>query len=119
MEVILQVIAGSRTGERIPITEFPAILGRNEACDVAFAAEEDAGVSQRHASIVIEGGAPVIRDMNSTNGTYADKQKVSRFILSDGVIIRLAIEGPEFRIILDDEALEASEAAIKREKGGD
>jgi pSer/pThr/pTyr-binding forkhead associated (FHA) protein len=119
MEVILQVIAGSRTGERIPITEFPAILGRNEACDIVFGAAEDEGVSQRHASIVIEGGAPIVRDMNSTNGTYADKQKITRFILKDGTIVRLAIEGPEFRIILDDEALEASEAAIKREKGGD
>jgi len=118
MEVTLQIIAGSRTGDRLSITEFPVILGRHKACDIGFNnTKDDLGVSQRHASISIEGDAAVIRDMNSTNGTYADGQKIERFVLQDGVIIRLAIEGPEFRVILDEEAQEASEAAIKREKG--
>ncbi|MHC4660287.1 MAG: FHA domain-containing protein [Planctomycetota bacterium] len=117
MQVTLQVLTGSRTGERIFLTVFPATLGRNQSCDVVFGAKNDAGVSNHHAVITLEGNAPVIRDMNSTNGTYVEGQRIKRFILVDSLVVRLAMEGPEFRVLLDEEAIEAAKKGVERESG--
>ena len=117
MKLTIQIITGSRTGERIELAKFPATIGRNAGCDVVFASPLDKGVSNYHATVVIEGSAFILRDMNSTNGTYVDGQQVRRFILTDGLVVRLAKDGPEFRVLLDDEARNAAKKAVLRESG--
>jgi pSer/pThr/pTyr-binding forkhead associated (FHA) protein len=52
---------------------------------------EDGGVSRRHARLLVEGGQYFVEDLNSTNFTFVNKQKVapkSRHLLNDGDEIR-------------------------------
>jgi pSer/pThr/pTyr-binding forkhead associated (FHA) protein len=37
----------------------------------------DGGVSRRHARLLIEGGGYFLEDLNSTNGTFVNKQKLA------------------------------------------
>jgi pSer/pThr/pTyr-binding forkhead associated (FHA) protein len=52
---------------------------------------EDGGVSRRHARILVEGGNYFIEDLDSTNFTFVNKQKVTpktRQPLKDGDEVR-------------------------------
>jgi len=52
---------------------------------------EDGGVSRRHARLIVEGGQYFVEDLDSTNFTFVNKQKVapkSRQLLNDGDEIR-------------------------------
>ena len=53
---------------------------------------DDAGISRRHAKITIQGNQCFIEDMNSTNYTFVNKQKLApgvRHPLNDGDEVRL------------------------------
>ncbi|MBM3146617.1 MAG: FHA domain-containing protein, partial [Actinobacteria bacterium] len=45
---------------------------------------DDVTVSRRHAEITHESGAWMIVDQNSLNGTYVNRQRLERALLTDG-----------------------------------
>lgn len=59
----------------IEITETPKIIGRGERCDLVL---QDPSVSSSHAEVILRSGDVWIRDLNSTNGTWVNGDKVSR-----------------------------------------
>lgn len=59
----------------LEITETPKIIGRGERCDLVL---QDSSVSSSHAEVILRGGEAWIRDLNSTNGTWVNGDKVSR-----------------------------------------
>jgi EAL domain-containing protein (putative c-di-GMP-specific phosphodiesterase class I) len=73
--------------ERIDVGRFPFTLGRNESCDYQILSSR---VSREHAEVVREGNAFVVRDLNSTNGTYVNGQRISEHRLSDGDLMVIA-----------------------------
>lgn len=48
----------------------------------------DASVSSHHAEILMRGSDVVIRDLNSTNGTFVNGEKISEAPLKSGQILR-------------------------------
>jgi pSer/pThr/pTyr-binding forkhead associated (FHA) protein len=48
----------------------------------------DASVSSRHAEIILHGTDIVIKDLNSTNGTYINGEKISEAPLKPGQTLR-------------------------------
>lgn len=55
------------------------IFGRSEECDVTI---EDKTISRKHASLTqISDSSFLLRDLNSTNGTYFNGQKISETII--------------------------------------
>lgn len=62
------------------------VLGRSKDCDVRV---EDANVSRHHAELRREGPDWWLVDLESTNGTELNGQRVSRSKLSDGDTITL------------------------------
>ncbi len=48
----------------------------------------DASVSSHHAEIILRGEEIVIRDLNSTNGTFINNEKVSEIVLKPGQTLR-------------------------------
>jgi predicted amidophosphoribosyltransferase len=91
------VVAAS--GAEIPLSAGPEILiGREDPVsgvypevDLTPHGGEDGGVSRRHARLLVEGGQYFVEDLNSTNFTFVNKQKVapkSRHLLNDGDEIR-------------------------------
>ena len=48
----------------------------------------DASVSSHHAEILLRGADIVIKDLNSTNGTFINGEKVSEVVLKPGQTLR-------------------------------
>lgn len=79
------------------VTESPSVIGRGETCDLII---DDEGISRNHARISKEGEVIFIKDMDSTNGTFVNDRRLSRYDVSpvrEGDIIMLA--GSRFRVI--------------------
>ncbi|MCC7043117.1 MAG: diguanylate cyclase [Acidobacteria bacterium] len=77
----LVVVAGNGVGEVFGIDR-PLTVGRGEDADVRV---EDAGMSRRHARVVIDDGSVAVEDLQSTNGTWVNGSRVNgRRLLADG-----------------------------------
>ena len=72
---VLVVTAGSLKGTTINLNEQQITLGR--ANDATLVLNDDYA-SSRHARIFLQDGQWIVEDLGSTNGTYLDRQKVTR-----------------------------------------
>jgi pSer/pThr/pTyr-binding forkhead associated (FHA) protein len=77
---------GDKDGQKIPLDKQRTTFGRNAKNSVVL---NDAGASGFHAEIAREGGAYVLRDLGSTNGTLVDGEPVSETALQHGARIRM------------------------------
>ncbi len=68
-----------------PLTRAVTRLGRGTDVDIRV---DDPGVSRHHAEILL-GREVVLRDLNSTNGTYVDGVQVGESVLHDGAVVQL------------------------------
>jgi pSer/pThr/pTyr-binding forkhead associated (FHA) protein len=71
----LLVTAGSLKGTTINLSEQQITLGR--ANDATLVLNDDYA-SSRHARLFPQDGQWIVEDLGSTNGTYLDRQKVTR-----------------------------------------
>lgn len=91
-----------QTGERIPLTSFPFILG-TELGFVSYCVSGNAAVSRRHAQLTILGDQIYITDLNSTNKTYVNDCALlpsAPQALDNGARLRLGNEA--FTFVLED-----------------
>ncbi|MBN2723632.1 MAG: diguanylate cyclase [Deltaproteobacteria bacterium] len=78
----LIVISGSNVGQMYRIENDEITLGRSHANGIPIL--ED-GVSRSHCRLIsLPGGEIMLEDLNSTNGTYVNAEKISRRLLKDG-----------------------------------
>jgi pSer/pThr/pTyr-binding forkhead associated (FHA) protein len=83
----LVVTEGALTGMSIDLTDQQITLGR--ANDATIVLNDDYA-SSRHARIFPQDGQWIVEDLGSTNGTYLDRQKVTRPMpVSVGMPIRI------------------------------
>ena len=83
----LVVTAGALKGTSLDLTQQQITLGR--ANDATLVLNDDYA-SSRHARIFPQDGQWVVEDLGSTNGTYLDRQKVTRPMpVPTGVPIRI------------------------------
>jgi class 3 adenylate cyclase len=84
----LLVIKGNDIGKAYETNRFPVIIGRDKTAD--FVLENDNNISRKHAMIDSNGSKIWIKDLNSTNGSYADNIRISKKSeISDGTEIIL------------------------------
>jgi len=69
----LMVDRGQRKGMIIPIQKSPFLIGRDNECQLRPA---NPYVSGRHCELLIEDDKFVVRDCNSTNGTFLNSQRI-------------------------------------------
>jgi pSer/pThr/pTyr-binding forkhead associated (FHA) protein len=72
---LLVVTAGSLKGTTVDLAEQQITMGR--ANDATLVLNDDYA-SSRHARIFPQDGQWIVEDLGSTNGTYLDRQKVTR-----------------------------------------
>ncbi len=72
---VLVVTAGSLQGTTVNLSDQQITLGR--ANDATLVLNDDYA-SSRHARLFPQDGQWIVEDLGSTNGTYLDRQKVSR-----------------------------------------
>ena len=83
----LVVTAGALKGTSLDLTQQQITLGR--ANDATLVLNDDYA-SSRHARIFPQDGQWIVEDLGSTNGTYLDRQKVTRPMpVPTGVPIRI------------------------------
>lgn len=65
------------------------LLGRSRSCDLTFS---NLNVSRRHARLVFRDGSWILRDLESTNGTFVNGVRVYRCELLPGDLLTLGDE---------------------------
>ncbi|MDZ4696393.1 MAG: GGDEF domain-containing protein [Deltaproteobacteria bacterium] len=80
-EAFLLVLAGTMIGEMYRVGRERTIVGRGQKADIRIL---DDGISREHCEIVMEHGHPVLRDLQSTNGTLVKGGRVETHRLQDG-----------------------------------
>lgn len=74
-------------GKRYPLAAEDVTLGRDTANRIVVASEQ---ASRRHARIFASGGAHVLVDLESTNGTFLNSKPVKEQTLRHGDVLRIA-----------------------------
>lgn len=82
----LVVLHGMELGRRFALLDKELTVGRVSQSNVQI---EHEAVSRHHCKIIAAGGAYVLRDMGSTNGTYVNDRRVGDHILADGDIVKV------------------------------
>ena len=82
----LVVLSAGMTGRTQELKVDKTTIGRVE--DNTFQIAEPS-VSSHHCEVLLRGSDVVIRDLNSTNGTYINGEKVTENVIKPGQILRL------------------------------
>jgi len=82
----LVMIAGTEIGRRIDLGSDAVDIGRSAECVVCVNSDQ---VSRRHAVVQRILNRYHVVDMNSTNGTFVNDERVTRATLEDGDLIRV------------------------------
>ncbi len=78
---------GGGPAQKTPLLSFPFSTGRNDTTDLPI---NSTRVSREHAVIVRAGDTYRVRDLDSTNGTFVNGQRIEEATLSDGDILMIA-----------------------------
>lgn len=105
----LIIVNGPSEGERHPLRA-PFTIGRKEGCDLVLA---DKKVSGEHARIERQGDRWVIRDLESGNGLYVGRNRVSKHRLLDGDLLGIGDVRLRVRGLPPDPAMDESSSASR------
>src|SRR5471030_2836178 len=98
MKISLMVLsAGKAAGKALPINAAQFIIGRDPQCNLRPAS---AMISKRHCAVLVKGGQVLLRDFDSTNGTFVNDEQIKGEVpLKDGDVLRL---GPlSFKVVIE------------------
>src|SRR3954468_10666712 len=94
-DLILEIVEGSEAGRQLPLGSVVDI-GREPSLPLHL--DADTQVSRRHARITAQGGAAVVEDLGSTNGTYVNEEPIhSPRTLAPGDRVRIGLTVIELR----------------------
>ena len=82
----LVILSEGLTGKAHELKVEKTTIGRVE--DNTFQIAEPS-VSSHHCEVLLRGSEVVVRDLNSTNGTYINGEKVTEKVMKPGQILRL------------------------------
>ncbi|MGO9260157.1 MAG: transglycosylase SLT domain-containing protein [Bryobacteraceae bacterium] len=105
--------SGPAAGSRFPISNGTTRIGSAPDNDVVVAGAEAA--SPHHLEIARDGGACWVRDLGSATGTWLNGKRINRGEITLPGIIQLGSQGPEFVVVVEEEAparMEAHEIAM-------
>ena len=77
----LVVISGPCRGIRIPVSQDAMKIGRDRTCEIHL---DDEAASRAHSEILKRDDAFVLRDLNSTNGTFHNDARITEVTLQNG-----------------------------------
>jgi hypothetical protein len=95
----LVFLNGSKAGTTLQLEEKDVTIGRKPQSTVAYSPDEIL-VSTEHARIVFQGGAYLVRDDGSRNGTFVNSQPVKEKKLEHGDLIQFGPGGPSARFVV-------------------
>jgi hypothetical protein len=81
------LVDGGKSLQRVPIVNVPFRIGRIVGLELTLPFQS---VSKRHAEIYREGEELMLRDLDSTNGTFVNRKRVKGAPLHEGDILHFA-----------------------------
>lgn len=99
----LVLLSAGLTGRSHELNVDKTTIGRVE--DNTFQIAE-ASVSSHHCEILLRGSDVMVKDLNSTNGTFINGEKVGESVLKPGQVLRLG----QIEMRLEDGAMSAAPA---------
>ena len=118
MRVELRITSGSRAGQREIFEKSVIAIGRHPMNDLRFDIDKDPDVSSKHAEIRVVGETVTLKDLESTNGTFVNGQRVTgERVLADGDVVAFGDAGPkaEFHCTTDASAPAAPAGPPRRD----
>ena len=85
--VIVHSADKEQEGKQFPLGDDDVTLGREAGNTIVVVSDQ---ASRRHARIFVSGGAHVLVDLESTNGTFLNSKLVKEQTLRHGDVIRIA-----------------------------
>jgi two-component system cell cycle response regulator len=85
-EAAVVVIYGAELGKKFNLQADETVVGRSAKADIQVDQES---VSRHHAKIVNTGTSFILRDLESTNGTYVNDEFVDEYVLRDGDLVKI------------------------------
>jgi pSer/pThr/pTyr-binding forkhead associated (FHA) protein len=85
--VVVHAADKAQAGQTIALGEDDVTLGRDAGNTVVVPSDQ---ASRKHARIFVSGGAHVLVDLESTNGTFLNSKLVKEQTLRHGDVIRIA-----------------------------
>jgi DNA-binding NtrC family response regulator len=102
----ISVKSGPQKGERVQLSGDRMLIGTHASCDLVLA---DSAVSRQHCEIELAARGYIVRDLDSTNGTWADRVRVHSIGFDESLQLRLGDTRLELKVL--DEAVELPVAA--------
>ena len=103
MTIKLRIVSGARAGQRARFDRSPVTVGRHPLSDLQFDPDDDLDVSTRHAELRETDGAWTVFDLQSTNGTFVNGERIAGHRrLSTGDTLRLGDNGPQMEVHVGD-----------------
>lgn len=94
MRTAFVYIGGKKIGVREEFIRTPVKIGRSSSNDLILPSE-DTRASSRHAELSYDGASFILKDLNSTNGTFINDHKISTAVVKHGDIIQFGMGGPK------------------------
>ncbi len=82
-----------KTLREIPLDRARIMIGRSEHNDIAISSRF---ISRHHALFIRDGDTTLLMDLNSTNGTFVNSQRVSNHIMVHDDVVNLGHHGLKF-----------------------
>lgn len=95
---------GATAGIKYELGGGPTSVGRGPQNDLVIQGPDVASVSLQHLEIRREGSGFRLRDLDSTNGTYLNGERITEVDLSATATIRLGSQGPELTFTTEEPA---------------
>ncbi len=86
---------GDRAGAVVELGE-ELVIGRDESCGLRC---DERSVSRRHARLQWDGEQTIVEDLGSTNGTFVNRQRVTRCRLKPGDTLRVGGRTFEYKVV--------------------
>ncbi len=122
MKALVTVVRGAASAKHFTLDGTqPVRIGRGSGCQILLS---DPLSSRTHAVVCVEDGQWIVSDVESQNGTFVNKKRISQYRLSDGDRIQIGSTEILFKLAGDDSDTEPSgsvlvlEADISAEASG-
>ncbi|MCC6429181.1 MAG: FHA domain-containing protein [Phycisphaerales bacterium] len=120
MDASFVLISQDLSQRTVPLNRPRTVIGRQTDCNIRI---PSSGVSRQHCEILIDGDAITVRDLNSSNGTYLNRKRITEARLNAGDLLAIGncvfvtrINGEPGVIdsedVLEDGAVSAPDGAV-------
>ncbi len=110
----LYLVPSGRSAHSLGPFPVPLVAGRGENVDLQV---QDRWASRRHCEFAVQDGKVVLRDLDSTHGTYVNGERVSEAALSPGDQINVGLTSFTvfWNSMLHDETEHPFDSSVYRE----